>query len=297
MMNTRFRFQRLLAAMAMLSLAAHVGCSLSGGEPGSGDDTVTGRREPKRAPEDAVPMTVALAAGEAASGFASGVLRRNVNLPAFAITKHPITRAEYEQCVEAGACEATRGGGCTNSAYQPLRGRRNDEPESPQLCVTVSEAQSYCGWVGGRLPTLSEWLYAARGKSPARYPWGNDEPTCDQHPRAADTRHVFASDSDEAAQEAGCVPASEARLVVGEYPDGAAKSGMEDVLLTPAELLAPERGGLFPACSVGFAGCFVYERGPGELDAVHPIAKQSAGASGLVRAPLAYGFRCVMEEN
>ncbi len=83
-----------------------------------------------------------------------------VALDGFWIDRTEVTKAQYEQCVAAGACTPCYG----DSAYY----------DYPAIYVTWYQAETYCGWAGGRLPTEAEWEYAARGPEGRVFPWGDE---------------------------------------------------------------------------------------------------------------------------
>ncbi|MBN1886481.1 MAG: SUMF1/EgtB/PvdO family nonheme iron enzyme [Thermoflexales bacterium] len=95
--------------------------------------------------------------------------RHKVSLNAFWIDRTEVTNAQYKKCVNAGACEASSY--ANESSY-------NGE-DQPVVGVSWSDANEYCKWAGGELPTEAQWEYAARGTDGRTFPWGNEQATCD----------------------------------------------------------------------------------------------------------------------
>ncbi|HNJ14931.1 MAG TPA: formylglycine-generating enzyme family protein, partial [Anaerolineales bacterium] len=97
----------------------------------------------------------------------------NVTLDGYWMYQTKVTNRMFAQCVAVGSC---------TPPTEELGGPVYSNPEyanHPVVGVTWDQAQAYCGWANGQLPTEAQWEKAARGLAGNLYPWGNDEPACD----------------------------------------------------------------------------------------------------------------------
>jgi len=95
-----------------------------------------------------------------------------VTVKSFEMAKTEVTNKQYRECVTDGACTPPKTGRCSEKFLGD---------DQPVVCVNLAQAEAFSKWAGGRVPTEAEWQYAARslGKE-QRYPWGNEDATCDR---------------------------------------------------------------------------------------------------------------------
>jgi formylglycine-generating enzyme required for sulfatase activity len=67
---------------------------------------------------------------------------------------------------------------------------RDGRENQPANCIDYSQADDYCKFVGGRVPSEEEWEYAARGSDGRKFPWGNEVDSKKVNLNATDTQEV-----------------------------------------------------------------------------------------------------------
>jgi len=105
----------------------------------------------------------------------------------FCIDRLEVSFNEYQECVDEEQCDSIQWSACLQlheSNGKKSRGTVTSRPlwhddDHPVICVAPSEAEKYCRFKGGYLPSSAEWEAAARGRKGLQFPWGNDFPTSD----------------------------------------------------------------------------------------------------------------------
>ncbi len=97
-----------------------------------------------------------------------------VAIKTFEMSKALITVEQYAECVIKGGCTEPGAGEYCNWG-------KTDRQRHPVNCVDWKQADRYAKFKAARLPSESEWEYAATsGGRNQKYPWGNEEPSCER---------------------------------------------------------------------------------------------------------------------
>jgi formylglycine-generating enzyme required for sulfatase activity len=137
--------------------------------------------------------------GERRPWYANERPKRRVYLKGFYIDRFEVTNAQYWEFVDAKGYRPPLN--WPGGAYQP------ETSHYPAIFVSWYDADSYCKWMGKRLPGEAEWEKAARGTDGRRFPWGDE----------FDIKKV-----NTLGEYRGPTP-------VGEFPDGESPCGVYDM--------------------------------------------------------------------
>jgi formylglycine-generating enzyme required for sulfatase activity len=132
-------------------------------------------------PLDARPVRVAASALLMGSppdqGAADEHPMHRVDVSAFWIDRYEVTNARYAACMKAGACSRPA---LASSAKRESYLYAPEFGNYPVVFVSWEQADAFCRWDRGRLPTEAEWELAARGAAPSMrvFPWGDEPADC-----------------------------------------------------------------------------------------------------------------------
>ncbi len=177
---------------------------------------------------------------------------RRAKVTPFELDSVEVTRARWGECVRAGRCRAV-----------PI-----EEPGLPVSNVSPDDAESFCKFVGGRLPSGDEWLLAAGGTKGRKFAWGQTGLVC--------RRSVFGL------VDGPCAWGGTGPEIAGSRPDGRSPEGALDLSGNVAEW-ARESDGSFRARGGSFRSAVAGELKTGSEQSSDPA--------------IHVGFRCAYDDK
>lgn len=176
---------RIVLAAAIILLT---GACVSGGSSDEGACAAFDISEPCRAARsDASPVRASFPAPQPFTDCEDCPSMAPIPRQSFAVSQYEVTFAQWDACIEAGACEQ----------------RHSDRVRTnyPVSNVSWNDAQAYVQWLSlrtgrrYRLLTTAEWTIAAfPGGRRQNYYWGNDVPVCEPGARNGVAYNVCGED-------------------------------------------------------------------------------------------------------
>jgi formylglycine-generating enzyme required for sulfatase activity len=175
---------------------------------------------------------------------------------AFCMDLREVSLGDYRQCSTKGECkrayrESEWPQGSTPEADWKLQMKAHselcneaadDRDTHPVNCVDWAQAQKYCEWRGGTLPTEAQWEFAARGSDGRVYSWGDALPSR-AHMNGAGPEYVAWRASKGLPSHATLYPEDDGFVgtaPVGSLKDGATQHGLFDMAGNVFEWTADE---------------------------------------------------------
>ena len=191
------------------------------------------------------------------------------NVAPFCLATLEATRKQFHTCIVAGECVPGR------DYHPPVHPSAahcrlpdiacdGERAQWPARLLRATAAERYCAFIGARVPTASEWMWAAWGGEEARpYPWGTAAP--DEHKLNVCDWGCLREACCDLEQDVvidpltcGMLPClDEETLLIdaddghpgnaspGSYPDGAGRWGHLDLLGNISELVRRDDGDWF----------------------------------------------------
>lgn len=195
---------------------------------------------------------------------------------AFCMDRTETTVDQYSRCVADKACDAPRLH--TESSWECTSGvpKASDHPVT---CSSYADAVKFCRWSGKRVPTATEWGWAAHGGSRrTKYPWGD----------SGFGPNVCLSGVSE--KQTGTCP-------VGVEQHDSTPEGVMDLVGNATEWVSgdpsyADAGGAecgAECCSAGARGTSTSDTAPTLFGSVRPLAERPC----TFRPTGQFGFRCV----
>lgn len=240
-----------------------------------------------------------------------------VKIKTFRLARYETTVRQFRQFVEATGYQAT--GDCwklaANEWGMEVGAVSWNSPANaptdyhPVMCVSWDDAHAYLAWLSAqtgkqyRLPSEAEWEYAARARSNARYPFGDDPALLCKYANVFDRSGKAAIQrvTGKSRDEVKCDDGAALTTVVGTYAPNA--FGLYDMLGNVGEFVedcqhlnyegAPGDGSAWTAgCPAWHGGIMVIHRGGsynGGAIGASPTDRGHAGKDN--RSSLGEGFR------